>query len=151
MTVTDEVLLPIIAEVQINAPIANVWEVMTGPAHVPGWLGCLNYTGQVGSTFHMQPDRAKAQAGDISGATHCDVVLLQQPHKLNFSWYMPGTPATLVELSLFSEGPDKSFVRLVHSGWDAFPASAVKGFHEQLTAGWRMGVLPNLKTAAEKN
>src|SRR5689334_21402676 len=129
----DAVLLPIVAEIQIDAPIEKTWEAMTSAAAVPRWLGCINYAGTEGSTFHMQPDGAKRTAGDTSGATFCDIVTLKPPHKFDFSWYVPGTPATMVEMSLFSEGPAKSFVRLVHSGWDQFPPDMVKPFHDQLS------------------
>jgi uncharacterized protein YndB with AHSA1/START domain len=145
----SDVLRPIVAEISIEAPIAHVWEVMTSEDSVPGWLGCMNYRREVGTTFHMQPDPAKRQAGDISGATHCDVVTLRAPHNFDFTWYMPGTPATFVKISLFSEGPDRSFVRLSHEGWEQFPADMVRAFHEQLSGGWSGGVLPGLRRAAE--
>jgi uncharacterized protein YndB with AHSA1/START domain len=149
MANVGEALRPLIAEIQVNVPLAKLWEVATSEATVPGWLGCMNYRKSVGTTFYMQPDAAKRGAGDTSGATHCEVVLLKEPHKFDFTWFVPGTPATLVEISLFSEGPDKSFVRLVHSGWDQFPADAVQAFHTQLAVGWTQGVLPNLKRLAQ--
>jgi uncharacterized protein YndB with AHSA1/START domain len=144
-----EVLRPIVAEVQVGVPLAKLWDVTTSEATVPQWLGCMNYRKAVGATFHMQPDGAKKSAGDLTGATHCEIVGMKEPHKLDFTWFVPGTPATLVEISLFSEGPARSFVRMVHSGWDQFPADAVRGFHDQLTIGWKEGVLPNLKRVAE--
>jgi hypothetical protein len=54
-----------------------------------------------------------------------------------------------VKISLFSEGPDRSFVRLTHEGWEQFPVEAVRAFHEQLSNGWNGGVLPGLRRAAE--
>ena len=144
------VLLPIVAEIAIAAPIDRVWDELTAETRVPLWLGCLNYRAVTGSTFHMQPDAAKRAGGDITGATHCDIVLLQQPHKFNFSWYIPGTPQTLVQISLFSEGQANSFVRLLHFGWDQFPPEAARGFHGQLSRAWTEVVLPSLKRGAER-
>jgi uncharacterized protein YndB with AHSA1/START domain len=149
MAVTEDVLRPILAEIAVEAPIERLWQVMTSEGTTPDWLGCMNYHAAVGATFHMQPDAAKRKAGDVSGATHCDIITLKPPHKFDFTWYMPGTLQTVVEISLFSEGPDRSFVRLVHSGWEQFPAEQVRVFHDQLAAGWRDNVLPNLKRAAE--
>jgi uncharacterized protein YndB with AHSA1/START domain len=123
--------------------------VLTGEASVPVWLGSMNYRPATGSTFHMQPDGARRAAGDITGATHCDIVLLQKPHKFNFSWYVPGTPQTLVQISVFSEGPSNSFVRLMHFGWDQFPPEAVQGFYDQLSTAWGGAILPSLKRRAE--
>lgn len=143
------VLRPIVAEISIDAPIAHVWEVMTAEDSVPDWLGCMNYRREVGAVFHIQPNEAKRGARDISGATHCDVVTLKAPHNFDFTWYMPGTPKTYVKISLFSEGPDRSFARLSHEGWERFPLEVAMAFHEQLSGGWRGAVLPGLKRAAE--
>jgi uncharacterized protein YndB with AHSA1/START domain len=144
-----EPLLPIIAEIAVAAPIGHVWETLTSAEAVPVWLGCLNYKAEVGATFHMQPDAGRGSVGDLTGATHCEILLLQPPHKFNFSWYVPGTPQTLVQVSVFSEGPEKSFVRLGHSGWEQFRPEDVRAVHDQLAAAWRWAVLPGLKAAAE--
>lgn len=146
---SDAPLLPIIAEIAIDAPIGHVWQTLTSEGTVPDWLGCLNYRRELGATFHMQQDAALRAKGDITGATHCDVVLLDEPHKFNFTWYVPGTPKTLVQISLFSEGPSRTFVRLMHGGWEQFPAELVKPFHEQLKSGWSGAVLPGLKRLAD--
>ncbi len=145
----SDTLLPIVAEIGIDAPIAHVWEVLTSEATVPDWLGCIGYRREVGTTFFMQQDAALRAKGDPTGATHCDVVLLEAPHKFNFTWYVPGTPKTLVQISLFSEGPSRTFVRLLHDGWAQFPPEMVKPFHAQLKSGWSGGVLPGLKRLAE--
>ena len=146
---SDAPLLPIIAEVSIDAPIERVWEVMTSEATVPDWLGCLGYRREVGATFYMQQDPALRAKADVSGATNCTVALLQKPHKFNFSWFVPGTPETMVQISVFSEGPSRTFVRLMHEGWDQFPADAVQGFYDQLKSDWSGAVLPMLKRVAE--
>jgi uncharacterized protein YndB with AHSA1/START domain len=144
-----EPLLPITAEISVDAPIAKVWEVMTGVDTVPTWLGAMDYTGEVGSTFFMQEDPDKKAAHDTEGAIWCDIRLLQKPHKLDFSWYLPGTPETNVQISIFSEGPDKSFVRLIHDDWDAFEREAIEDFYDQIAAGWQNDVLPGLKKLGE--
>lgn len=144
-----EPLLPIIAEISIDRPIDRVWDVVVGETTLPQWLGAMDYRPEVGSTFFMQQDPDKKAARDTDGATWCDVLLIQKPHKLNFSWYLPGTPQTQVAVSLFSEGPQRSFVRLMHDGWDDFEREAIEGFYNQLAAGWKNDVLPSLKRLAE--
>lgn len=144
-----EPLLPIIAETRIAAPIERVWSVLTGERTVPQWLGALDYKAEVGSTFFMQQDPAKRAARDTDGATWCDVALLQKPHKFDFSWYVPGTPQTMVQISVFSEGAEISFVRLMHDGWDDFEREAIEDFYNGLAAGWRDDVLPGLKRLVE--
>ena len=116
---------------------------------MPQWLGCLNYTGVPGSTFHMQPDRVKYAAGDASGATFCDIEEIRPPELLRFSWYMPGTPKTMVTIRLQAVDANRSRVTLTHSGWDQFPVEMVKPIRDALDGGWSSFVLPNLKRVAE--
>jgi uncharacterized protein YndB with AHSA1/START domain len=145
----SEKLADITHGIEIEAPRAVVWTVLTDATSVPQWLGCLNYTGIPGSTFHMQPDRVKYAAGDVSGATFCDVEDVQPPERFVFSWYMPGTPKTMVAIVLKELGPNRTRATLTHSGWDQFPPEMVKGIRDMLDGGWKSHVLPNLKLAAE--
>lgn len=143
-------LLAIVVETVIHASQAHVWEVLTSEATVPHWLGCMDYRREVGATFFMQQDPALKAKHDTTGSTHCTIQLLDAPSKFVFSWFQPGTPETTVEIHLFADGADKTFVRLLHDGWDQFPPDAVRPFYDALSNGWRSAVLPNLKRAAEK-
>ncbi len=109
----------------------------------------MNYVGTVGSVFHMQQDGARRAMGDISGATHCEVLMMDKPRLFRFSWFMPGTPATEVEIRLESVSPSRTRAMLTHSGWDKFNAADVRLFWEALTGGWTGHVLPGLKQTAE--
>ena len=135
--------------IDIEAPRAVVWTMLTDPASVPEWLGCLDYTGLPGSTFHMQPDRAKHAAGDATGATFCDIEEVSPPGLFRFSWYMSGTPKTMVTIRLDALGEKRTRATLTHSGWDPFPPEMVKAIHDMLDGGWKSYVLPNLKRVAE--
>ena len=147
---SDTPLPDIIAETSIAAPIDHVWETLTSEATVPQWLGCIGYRREVGVTFYMQQDPARRAAGDPTGATHCTVVFLDRPSRFHFTWFVPGTPETTVEISLEPEGQG-TLVRLCHKGWDQFPPDMVKPFHDQLKSGWSTGVLPGLKALAERS
>jgi uncharacterized protein YndB with AHSA1/START domain len=144
-----EPLLPIVAEISVAAPLEQVWAVLVGDATVPQWLGAMDYRGEVGTTFFMQQDPEKKARRDTEGAIWCDIVLIQKPHRLNFSWYVPGTPQTMVQISLFSEGSRSTAVRLIHDGWDDFEREAIEDFYERVGAGWRNDVLPALRRLAE--
>ncbi len=135
--------------IDIEAPRATVWVVLTDPQSVPQWLGCMQYTGQAGSTFYMQQDRVKYAAGDVSGATACDIEEIHAPELFRFSWYMPGTPKTMVTIRLEAVGESRTRATLTHSGWDQFPAEMIKPIRDQLEGGWGSFVLPNLKRVAE--
>lgn len=134
--------------IDIAAPVERVWQVLTGEGLIEQWLGCQGFRGEVGHTFYMQPDAAKRAAGDLSGATHCQVEALEPPHRLAFTWFMPGTPKTLVEITLTASA-EGARAALVHSGWDQFAEADIKAVHEALTNGWSLFCLPQLKRIAE--
>lgn len=142
-------LEPIAGEITLNVPIKRAWTVLTEPDYVVRWLGCMNYANEIGRVFYMQQDGAKRASGDISGATHCEILALDAPHTFRFSWFMPGTPATEVEIRLAEAGSKETRVTLVHSGWDKFNAADVRMFWEALSNGWTSYVLPGLKQTAE--
>ena len=86
--------------VTILAPRPTVWKFLTEPAYVPQWLGCMRYEKRLGHVFYMQQDADKRASDDIDGATHCEVLALDEPEAFSFSWYLPGTPATTVHIAL---------------------------------------------------
>jgi uncharacterized protein YndB with AHSA1/START domain len=122
---------------------------MTEPSYVQRWLGCLRYEKRLGCVFYMQHDRAKATAGDIAGATHCEILALDEPELFKFSWYLPGLPKTEVEFRLSEIGSNRTRVTFVHSGWDQFNAADIRQIWQALSQGWTSYVLPGLKQVAE--
>jgi uncharacterized protein YndB with AHSA1/START domain len=133
--------------ITIEAGIDRVWEVLADPVRVAAWLGCLEYRGEVGSLFYMQPAAGKRAAGDVAGATHCELLEVTPPTRIRFSWFLPGTPKTTVALTLAARGDNAAAVTLSHTGWGQFDAGDVRAIHEQLTVGWRDFVLPGLAQA----
>ena len=144
-----EPLLPIVAEAEISAPIDRVWDVLVGEKTLPQWLGAMDYRAEVGTTFFMQQDPEKKAKGDTDGSTWCEIQAMEKSERFQFSWYIPGTQETTVHISLADDGPGKTFVRLIHDGWDDFEREAIEDFYERLAEGWRSAVLPNLKRLAE--
>lgn len=143
-------LAPIETSIGIAAPIEAVWAAMVDPETVPLWLGCLNFAPVIGHTFHMQPDPAKAAGKDISGATLCDVERMETGKCLQFSWYLPDFPKTVVQIALEAVGPDSTRVSLTHSGWEQFPAEVIAPMRDGLAGGWAGHVLPGLKAHCER-
>ena len=140
----------IVASIEIDAPAERVWQVMTGEGLVEQWLGCLGYRAEIGHVFHMQPDRAKHARGDVEGATHCELLALEPPHRMTFSWYLPGTPKTEVTIALVPSGVGTR-AELRHSGWEQFDDEQIRAIRDALASGWSSFVLPGLKRAAEKD
>ena len=145
----SEALNPILEAIVIERPIEAVWRTMTDEATVPLWLGCMRYRKEIGALFYMQQDRAKVASGDISGATHCEVLALDAPNLLKFSWFMPDFPKTIVSLRLDAVAANQTHVAFAHEGWEQYPADAVKMIHDALSQGWKSFVLPGLKRVAD--
>lgn len=136
--------------IEINASREHVWKVLTEPEYVTQWLGCMRYQNTLGHVFYMQQDGLKRQADDVSGATHCRIDTLNESEVFAFSWYMPGTPETRVEIRLTATAPKLTSVTLIHSGWDQFEPEQIRAIRDMLAGGWSSFVLPQLKLAAEK-
>jgi uncharacterized protein YndB with AHSA1/START domain len=139
----------IVHGIDIAAPVERVWQVLTGEGLVEQWLGCLGYRAEPGHVFYMQPDAEKRARGDLAGATHCELLRLDPPRLMAFSWYYPDTPRTEVEIRLARAGAGTR-VELVHRGWDRFDEAEIRGIRDMLDGGWRSFVLPGLKALAEK-
>jgi len=145
----SETLPDIVATVDIDAPPDIVWPYLVEEEHVPRWLGCLEYRKEAGHVFYMQPDPEKRAAASTEGATHCAIQRLEPPGRFVFSWYLPGTPETTVEIALAArQGGTR--VTLTHTGWDQFEAAHVEAIHQALAGGWRESVLPNLKDVVKE-
>ena len=140
----------ILASIDIDAPVERVWQVMTGEGLVEEWLGCLGYKAEVGQVFFMQQDRDKHARGDPSGATHCELLALEPPHRMTFSWYVPDTPKTEVTITLTPVNAGTR-AELRHSGWHQFEGDEIKAIRDALAGGWTSFVLPNLKQVAERH
>lgn len=141
-------LMTIEESISILAPPERVWKFVTEPEYVSQWLGCMRYEKSVGHVFYMQQDEGKRNANDIDGATHCEILALDEPNLFSFSWYLPDTPATTVRIQLkpIDSGTE---VTLIHDGWNQFDAHVIREIRDALAGGWKSFVLPNLKKVTE--
>lgn len=132
----------------IEAPPEAVWTCLTSTEYAPRWLGCMRYEKGIGNVFYMQQDEDKRKADDIEGATHCEILTLDEPNEFAFSWFLPGTPKTVVHLRL-AASDNGTVVTLTHTGWELFDAVAIRQIRDALAEGWKSFVLPNLKRVTE--
>ena len=134
--------------IDIAASPERVWQVLTEEGMVEQWLGCMGYKAEIGTIFYMQQDPAKRAGGDTSGATHCELLALDPPRHMVFSWYYPDMPKTEVLITLEAAGVGTR-VALVHTGWDQYDGDQIKAIRDALAGGWGSHVLPQLKRVAE--
>ncbi|MBV9230808.1 MAG: SRPBCC domain-containing protein, partial [Chloroflexi bacterium] len=76
----------------------------------------------------------------------CEVLVLEEPHKLAFSWSgAPGLPSTVVTFELHDLG-NQTEVRFQHSGWEKLlPEQA--SLRDKLDQGWGSKITQRLAAA----
>lgn len=139
----------ITASIRIDASARRVWQALTEPALVAEWLGCLGFRPEIGTTFYMQPNPERRARGDVEGATHCELLELEAPVRVRFSWFMPGTPKTMVTITVSDVAASSVDVALTHSGWEQFEDEGIRALRDMLAGGWTSFVLPGLKRVAQ--
>ena len=138
---TQENTIPAIRRtVQIDAPIAKVWEAAATQEGIAAWfMPPSGFEPVVGCEFTLN-------AGPF-GQSPCKVLAVEPPQKLTFAWDKDWT----VTFELAEEG-GKTHFTLIHDGWDPEGATAFGEPHEvvreRMAGGW-VGILQKLVAYAE--
>ena len=118
-------------EILIAAPPAKVWEHITDPAKIAGWLMPNDFEATVGRNFTLDCQ----QQGPVS----CVVKEIVPHKKLVYSFQSKITRVeTLVTITLVKEGKGTRLT-LIHSGWDALPPGE-RGVADNYGGGWGAGL-----------
>lgn len=142
MTSTITTQAPIVVDIDIDAPVARVWQAWTDPQQRVEWWGDdsmyrttrMTSDLRVGGEWLVEGRGVDGKSFTVRGRyTRVDA-----PHALGFTWlpdYAPGLPETqvLVELVPTSRG---THVTVTHEGFPPGPAydSHRTGWHRVL--GW---------------
>jgi uncharacterized protein YndB with AHSA1/START domain len=110
-------------------PIETVWEAISNRESLSAWLMPTDdFLAVIGHTFHF---RTKPALG-FDGVVQCEILEVQAPWRLSFSWQGGPLQRTVVTFELRSDG-HHTHLRLLHQGF--------KGLLPMLTAnvlrrGW---------------
>ena len=114
-------------EILIDAPVAKVWEHITDPQKIAGWLMPNDFEATVGKIFFLDCQH--------QGKISCSVKEIVPQQKLVYSFESKVTKVeTLVTITLAKEGKTTRLT-LVHSGWDALPPGE-QAIAEGFDGGW---------------
>jgi uncharacterized protein YndB with AHSA1/START domain len=107
----------VVLDVEVKSPIERVWQALTDPATLSRWMLFTSNDFQpvVGHTFQFR------DAPGWEGAVDCEVIEVDEPHRLSYSWATDGardTPnATVVTWTLAEAEGGVTRLHLEQSGF----------------------------------
>jgi uncharacterized protein YndB with AHSA1/START domain len=114
-------------EIVIEASAAKVWQHITDPQKIAGWLMPNDFEPNVGKRFFLECDH--------SGKIWCVVKEMVPNRKLVYSFQINNPNVdTLVTITLAQEGK-ATRLTLVHTGWDSLPP-AEQNVADNYDNGW---------------
>lgn len=126
----------------VNAPISRVWEALATSAGLAWWLLPNNFQPLVGASFTFTTE----PQDNWSGVVRCQVVEIDEPHKLAFTWSEDtDVPPSLVTFELHNLN-GKTEICLVHSQREHLPEDYVS----KLDQGWGCNMLRRLAEGFEQ-
>jgi uncharacterized protein YndB with AHSA1/START domain len=125
--------------VEVDAPPARIWQLLTDPAELPRWWpDAAELEPRVGGRVVLS-----FGPGDVSG----EVTTWEPPSALGFTWEASNMPGVRLHVSFMVDdlGGGRSRVSVVHSGFEDAPAEA----REAVAGGWAH-FLPRLADVARE-
>jgi uncharacterized protein YndB with AHSA1/START domain/catechol 2,3-dioxygenase-like lactoylglutathione lyase family enzyme len=125
----------IIHDVVYPHPIERVWRALTTSEALAEWLMPNDFAPEVGHrfTFRTGPEQG------WNGVVDCQVMELDPPHRVSYTWRGGILPETRVTFTLEPIG-QQTRLRLEHTGFAA-GGGAAQTVRERLGSGWRSRVL----------
>ena len=137
---------PLVFEKTYHAPVERVWKALTDRDQLAQWSFDMDaFKPEVGFEFHF--------SGTKDGIVFHHICVVKEVivgRKLSYSWrYENLSGDSLVTWELFADGPDRTNIRLTHTGLETFPQD--KNFAKgNFQAGWTQLAGTNLKDCVEK-
>lgn len=125
----------IVLEVTYPHPIERVWRVLTDSDALAEWLMPNDFAPRVGHQFTF---RRRADGG-WAGTVQCEVVVVEPPRRLEYTWQGGNLPTTLVAFHLTSVA-EGTRLRLEHSGFAAGGGPGLT-IRDILASGWNSKIM----------
>lgn len=123
----------IVHEIEYRHPPEDVWDALTDPEQLAEWLMVTDFAPRLGQRFRFFDRRHDLP--DSTGVIECEVVELNPPTRLAYTWQSPPVlHRTLVTWTL-RETATGTRVRLEHSGFLAGGPQA-RSIRDYLEWGW---------------
>jgi uncharacterized protein YndB with AHSA1/START domain len=123
-------------------PSERVWRALTDPVAMADWLMPNNFEARLGHKFQF---RTKPAPG-FDGVVECEVIELDPPHRLAFTWRGGGIDT--VARFILEDVPEGTKLCFEHTGFDGLRGLMVSYI---LGNGWRGSILPkNLPAAVSR-
>lgn len=124
---------PVIVERTFDAPVVKVWKAITTKEQISQWLFPMDYF-ECKSGFEF---RFTGSKDDVSYSHLCKITEVVPLKKLSFSWRYDGFSGnSFVTFELFSEGKNKTLLRLTHMGLDTLPPSNPNFLNGNYVPNW---------------
>lgn len=137
---------PLIVERVYNAAIEKVWKAITDRDQMKEWYFDLQeFKPEVGFRFQFT-------GGDdhVQYLHECEVLVVDPPHKLSYSWRYPDYRGySVLTWELFEEGKNRTRLKLTHEGLESFPHENPNFRVESFTGGWNYFVNEGLTSFVE--
>lgn len=126
--------LEIKLDIDIAAPIAEVWRCLTEARHMGRWWREGVVLEAVAGGRFLEPWR---EPGGADRLTHGQVLAVEPPHRLELSWADDDwSVETRVTIYLDDQGSGTGLI-LRHSGWSGFSGGQGSALCQAHEAGWK--------------
>lgn len=134
----------IVNETYYHHPVEQVWKALTDPAALAEWLMPNDFKPELGHQFTFRTDPVPPY---FDGIVHCEVVDLDAPHTLAYTWRGGPLPHTKVSWLLTPAGQG-TLLRGEHSGFDLGDPGQLSAF-TAMSGGWGGKMITRLTKVLE--
>jgi uncharacterized protein YndB with AHSA1/START domain len=116
-------------------PATRVWRALTDPAALAAWLMPNDFQPVLGHRFTFRTEPVPPY---FDGIVHCEVVELDRPRSLAYTWRGMAGMDTMVRWELTTvtrDGVEGTLLVGVHSGFDLTDPAQLGGFRS-MSGGW---------------